>query len=123
MIDHLNDAALDPLHVQREHPQHAVAQVADAGIGNQLFDVILGNGDQGTIHDTNDCKRHNDRNEIKGRLRKNREAETEKPVGSHLQKNAGQDYAARCRGLYVGIRQPGVKGKHGYFDGKCQKKS
>ena len=61
VVDHLQQAAGQAGLVQGEHAEHAEAQVADAAVGDQLLDVVLGQGAEGAVDDADDRQRADQR--------------------------------------------------------------
>ena len=118
VVDHLDHAPLDPLHVEGEEPQHDKAQMGDRGEGDKTLDVRLHHGDQGPVYDADDRQDAEQRHEIVGGLREQGHVEAQEAVGPHLQEHRRQDDRAHGGRFGVGVRQPGVEGEHGHLDGK-----
>ncbi len=52
VVDHLQRTAAGTQPIEGKQTQHAESQVAHAGIGDQPFDIRLGQGDQRPINDS-----------------------------------------------------------------------
>ncbi len=89
MIEHLIDTPLDPLHVEGEHPEHDVAEMADTGKGDQPLKIGLHHRYQGPINDPDDGQYTDQGEEGHSRLGKQGHCEADKPICSHFQQNAG----------------------------------
>ena len=123
MVKHLQDAALNPLHIQGKETEHDEPEVGNGGEGNQAFQVFLDHADQGSIDDADDGQDGDQGNQLVRSLGEERDAEPQEPVGSHLQEDCGQQDGPHGRGFGVGIGQPGMEGEHGNLDGEGQAKS
>ncbi len=70
--DHLEDRAVDALHVEREDAHGHEAHVGDRGVGDQLLHVLLREGDERGVDDRHHGKREDERGKIHARLREHR---------------------------------------------------
>ena len=120
MVDHLQDAALEPERVEREHPQHHEAEVAHRRVGDELLHVLLHEGHERGVDDADDREGHHPRHRLEGRLGQEGQREADEAVGPHLQEDAGQDHGARGGGLDVGVGEPGVEREHRHLDREAQ---
>ena len=92
--------------------------MADAGIGDEAFHVVLGEGEHRAIEDADDAERHGHRREGGRRRGEKRDGETQQTVGAGLQKQAGENDAAGGRRLGMSIGQPGMKRHDGQLHGE-----
>ena len=117
VVDHLQQTAGQAGAVEGEHAEHAEAQMADAAVGDQLLDVVLGLGAEAAVDDADDRQgadqRHADADAGVGGQR---QAQPQEAVGAHLEQHAGQEHAAGRRRLDVGQRQPGVHREQRHLD-------
>ena len=120
VVDHLQHAALEPERVEREHPEHHEAEVADRGVRDQLLHVLLHERHEPGVHDRDDRERRHPGHRVERRLRQERQREADEAVGAHLQQHAGQDHRARGGRLDVGVGQPGVEREHRDLDREAQ---
>ena len=115
---YLDDRTLQRQRVPCIDAEQDEAQMADAGIGNQAFHVVLGEGEHRAIKNTDDAECHGDRREGGGRLGEERDGEAQQAIGAGLQEQAGENDAAGGRRLGVGIGQPGVEWHGRQLDGE-----
>ena len=118
VVEHLVDAPLHALHVEGEHAEHHVAQVAHAGEGDQPLQVGLHHAHDRAVDDADDRQDAHEGDRVEGRLREERDGEPQEAVCPHLQEHAGQDDAACRRRLGVRVGQPRVDREHGHLDGE-----
>src|SRR6202022_4689506 len=118
--EHLKDGALQGNILEGEDAQDDKAEVADAGIGDELFQIGLNESYQGAIDDANDGERGDPRCGAMRRVGEQRQAEANHAVGAHFQENAGEDDGAGRRSLHVSVGQPGVEREERDFDGEGQ---
>ncbi len=121
MVDLLNNAAVQPVRIQREHAEHHKSHVADRGIRHKLLHIRLHHRNQSAVDDGDDRQRDHHRNEVDGRPGKNRNAESQKSIRSHLQQNGSQDYRSCRWGFHVGIGKPGMEWEHRNLDRESNK--
>ena len=123
VVDHLQHAALDAQPVQGEQAQHAEAQVADAGIGDQPLDVALGQGHQRPVDDAGHARATSSQGMQRGRgLGQHRQVEPQR--SRRCRSSAARRPGSRCRpsgACDVGQRQPGVQREQRHLDGKAGK--
>ena len=118
VVDHLEHAALQPGVVQREEPEHDVAEVRDGRVRDELLHVRLHHRDERAVDDA-DEREADDGGLDPARLRRCREdrkREAEETVRPHLQEDAGEDHGAGGGRLDVGVRQPRVEREHRDLD-------
>ncbi len=115
---HLVHRALHGNRLERENPQHHEAQVADRRVRHKFFQVRLHQRNQRTVNNADDRQHRYHGSCAVRRLRKQRQAEADHAVGSHLQQHAREnDRAGRWR-FHVRVRQPGVKREERHLDRK-----
>ncbi len=119
VIDHLQRAPLGAQGVQGKDAQHAEAQVADAGVGDQPLHVVLNQRHQGPVDDADHRQPQEPRHARGHRAGDHRQAEPQEPIAADLQQHPGQEHASRGGRLHVGQGQPGVQGEEGHFHGKA----
>jgi hypothetical protein len=112
VVQHLVDAAGEPLRRDREEAEHHEAEVRDGRVGDEPLHVALHERHQGAVHDPD--HRH-DREEgpvLEGRLGEERHRVAEEAEGAHLEEHAGEDDRPGGGRLGVGVGQPGVEREH-----------
>ena len=75
-------------------PSVAKAHVRDAGVGDELLEVGLGQGGQPAVEDGGDGKPQDKGREDVGGVGGDRQGEPQEAVGAHLQQDAGEQDAA-----------------------------
>ncbi|MNH20476.1 hypothetical protein D3C79_802500 [compost metagenome] len=106
--DHLDHRPLvSQLATGVDGDQHK-AHMGNGGVGNQTFDIGLCERHPGTVEDTNHTQPHGDRGKLGGRVREQRQAETQQAVGRRLQQDPRQVDRTRRWCLAMRIRQPTV---------------
>ena len=123
MRQHGDDRTLHGEGVPGKYPEQDEAHVADTGIGNQPFQIRLGESHHRGIKYAHGSQRHGDRGKLMRRFRKQRYNEAQQAVSAGLEHNAGQDNTASGRRLRMRIRQPGMKRHCRQLDGKGDKKA
>ncbi len=118
VVEHLVDAPLHALHVEREHAEHHVAQVAHARKGHQPLHVGLHHADDGPVDDADDGKDGDKGNRVEGRFREEGNGEPQETVSAHLEEHPCQDHAARGRCLGMCVGKPRMHREHGHLDGE-----
>ena len=118
MRQHLEDAALQPLHGEGEHADGDEAHMGDGGIGDELLHVLLRERHERGVDDGDHRQREDQRRELGGGEREHRDGEAQEAVAAHLQEDAGKDHGARGRRLDMGVRQPGMHRPHGQLHGE-----
>ena len=118
MIDHDDDG---PLHaLQREGPdaKHHETEMTHRRVGYELLEVRLHHCHQGAVDDPNHRERDDDRHDrgVERDFREERQGESQKPIGTHLQENPSQDHRGRRGRLNMGVRQPRVEREHRDLD-------
>ncbi len=93
-------------------PEEHKTHVADARIRDEALHVVLRKGKEGAVEHPDNAEHHEGHGQRLCLCREERDCETEQPVGACLEQEAGEDDAARGRGLRVRVRQPGVE-RHG----------
>src|SRR3989338_8095761 len=88
------------------------SHVADAGIGNQFFNIFLRKRKIASVYNSNNRKYEHRHGKIFCGKRKHWQRESQKSVSPHFKEYARQDYTPCCRGLHMRIRQPCVEWKH-----------
>ena len=96
VIDHLQNGPFDAALVEHEDAQGDEAHVAHARVGDELFHVLLGQRGETAVDDARDAQPLHEGQHVKGGLGSYGQAEAQKAVGAHFQKNRGQNDAARC---------------------------
>ena len=66
------------------------AHVGNGGVRNQTFNVVLREGHPGTVEDTDHTKPHRNWRELSGRIREQRQSETQQTVGRGFQQDPRQ---------------------------------
>ncbi len=123
VAQHLHHHALQRQFVPREHAEHHKSHVADAGIGDQPFEILLRKRQNGAVNNSDHPERHGERRHPNSRFREKGDNKAQHPVGARLEKETGQDDTPRRRGLGVRVRQPGMKRKDRQFDGERDPKT
>jgi hypothetical protein len=102
----------------------AETQVAHRRIGHQLLPILLHQRRQRAVHNADNRKDRDDQDDcgVLGGVGQQRNGEAQKPVGPHLQQDAGQDDGAGGGRLGVRVGQPGVERKHRHLDGEAHEK-
>ncbi len=68
-----------PLHVEGEHAEHHIAQVAHAGEGDEPFQVRLHHAHDGAVNDADDREDRDEGDGVKAALGKSGMANLKKP--------------------------------------------
>src|SRR6202167_2778206 len=121
MTEHLVNRAIDAHGVERENPEHHETQVTNRRIGNYALEVGLHHGDQRAVDDPDYGQRHEQRNRLDRDGGKQRNRETQKAVGAHLEHHAREDHRARRGRVRVSVRQPGMHMPHRSLDRERQR--
>ena len=122
VAQHLVDRAIQAHLCKREDPQDDKAEVAHRRVRHQLLHVGLHHGHQRAVNDPDDRQHHDPGRAGSRRGGKQRQAEVQESVGAHLQHHGSQHHGARHGGFHVRVRQPGVQGEDGNFDGEGREK-
>src|SRR5713226_6165051 len=120
MGEHLEDGALHGDVLEGEDAEHDEAKVADAGVGDEFFQVGLNESDQRAVDDADDSERGDKRSSAMRGVGEERQAEANHAVGAHFQEHAGEDDGAGGGRFHVGVGQPGVEREERDFDGESQ---
>src|SRR5262249_46313142 len=118
MREHLVDRALHADRAEGEDAENDEAQVADARIGDEFFQIGLNERHEGAINDANDGEHSDVRRRIFRSVREERQAEAHHAIGAHFEEDTGQNDGTGRGRFDVGIRQPGVQRKERHLDGK-----
>ena len=118
VADHHDEPALQPVHGQREDPDHHEPHVRHRGVGDQLLGVGLDRRHPRRVDDPRhaDDEHHRDDRRVLRRAREEGQQEPEEAVGPHLEQQRGQDHRARGGRLHMRVRQPGVQGEDRHLD-------
>jgi hypothetical protein len=119
--DHLVDGPLRALHVHGRDAQDDEPEMADARVRHELLHVGLHHRDERAVDDADHGQRREQRREVHGRCREQRERKPQQPVRPHLQQHAGQDHGAGGRRLHVRVGQPCVERKQRDLDRERQR--
>ena len=96
VVDHLQQAAAHADLVQGEHAEHAEAEMGHAAVGDELLDIVLGQGAERSVKDADDRQRADQRRaEAEAGVGRQRNAQPQKAVDADLE--AARRPAARCR--------------------------
>ena len=113
MADHLQHGAAHAQGIDGADAQQHEAHVAHGAAGDPALHVVLGKGVERAVHDVHDAQHHQGRSQGEVGLRQHLHVEAQQGIAAHLQQHARQQHRHRGVGLTVGVRQPGVQGKHG----------
>ena len=100
-----------------QHKPH----MADGGISNQLFQVILGECRKSTVNNTEQCQSHHHPGIFESSIGIYHIGHTDQTIAAHLQQYTGQQNRSRRRCLDVGIGQPGMHRHHRQLDAESKK--
>src|SRR5713101_3714819 len=117
---HLEDGALHGNVLEGEDAEHDEAEVADAGIGDEFFQIGLDESDQRAVDDADNGEGGDNRGGAVRSVGEERQAEANHAVGAHFQEHAGEDDGAGGGRFHVGVGQPGVEREERDLDGKSQ---
>jgi hypothetical protein len=92
VVYHLQEGAFNAVGVEHEDAQGDKTHMADAGVCDKLFHVLLGQGCKTAVDDAGYGKPEDIRHKENAGFRCDGQAETQETVGSHLQQDTGQDY-------------------------------
>ena len=109
MGEDLHDHSLEGLLGAGKDAEHDEAHVADRGVRHQAFGVVLAEGANRAVDDSEHSEPHGDRGELRGRGGEQRQKIAQQAVGGGLQQYSGEDHGSCGRRLGVGVRQPGMK--------------
>ena len=104
--------------MEGEDAEHDEAEVADAGIGDELFEIGLNESDQRAVNDADDGEHGDGGREAARGIREERQAEANHAVGAHFQEDAGEHHGTGRGSFDVRVRQPGVEREERNFDGE-----
>ena len=97
--------------------------MAHRGVRHEPLQIHLNHGHESAVDNANDGQHGDVRREMARGLGKERQAETQHAVGTHLQQDAGQEDGAGSGRLGMGVGQPCVERKERHLDGKRQEES
>ena len=104
VVDHLQDRPFHGGGVERENTEHDKPEVADAGKGDEPFQVLLHDADPRAVNDPDEGQRHENPHAVIDRgIGKQRQTETQETVSPHLQEHGRQQHAAHRGRLRVGV--------------------
>ncbi len=116
--EHLEDGALHGNLVEGEDAENDEAEVADAGVGDEFFEIGLNESYERAVNDTDDGEHRDWRRELLRRDGEERQAEAHHAVGAHFQEDASEHDGAGGGGFDVGVGQPGVEREERNFNGE-----
>src|SRR5258705_7463419 len=122
MADHLDHGALERYFISREDAEQHESHVADAGVGDEAFEIGLGDRKYRAVKNSDDADCHHEGSHLARWTWKERQHETDEPVRTRLQQKSGQDNATGGGSFGVCIREPGVKRESGEVYRKTDKK-
>jgi hypothetical protein len=123
VVDLLDDAAGKAKWRERENAQGAEAEVADRGVGDQLFHVFLHHADKRTIDNGDDGEADHDAAVFVRGVGEHGQRKTQEAVCPHFQQNAGQDDQAGCGSFGMRVGKPRVEWEHRDFDGEGEEEA
>ena len=99
-------------------PNQHQPHMADAGIGDEAFQVGLAQGYDGAVQHADDAQDDHRQGVGLQLFGEHSGVDAQQAVAAHFQHHAGQHHAAGGGRVGVGIGQPGMDGPSGQFDGK-----
>src|SRR6266404_733528 len=109
MGKHLEDRALHGDILEGEDAEHYEPEVADAGIGDEFFEIGLHESYERAIDDADDGQGGDyGCGAVRG-VGEERQAEANHAVSAHFEEDAGEDYGPGGGSFDVGVGQPGVE--------------
>ena len=92
VIDHLQNAALDALSVEREHAEHDEPKVAHTGECDETLHIDLNHCHPRPIHDAYHREDRNPPCRVRGSVGEEWNREADEPICSHLQEYRRQHH-------------------------------
>src|SRR5215472_13342074 len=126
MVDLLQHAAGQAVWGKRKNTKRAKSKVADRGVGNKPFHILLHQANHRPVNNTDERERNQDVHDFSAQRRIARQQwqrKTQESIGSHLQQNTGKNNGTRRGRLGMRVRQPGVERKHRHLDRKRKEES
>ena len=120
MVQDVEEGARDGQGMSDAQADHDVADLADAGVGQHAFDIVLEVGENRAEGHGYDPQDDEDALDL-GRPGVEVEEDADQGVDTgHLDHHAGKDGRNRGRGRGVGVRKPGVEGHDGRLQAKTR---
>jgi hypothetical protein len=116
VVQHLVDRSHEAGRGKGGDPEHHEPEVGDRGVGDELLEVGLDEGDEGPVEDPDDGEDPHEGGEAHGGVGEERDRHAQEAVAPHLEEHSGEDDRARGGGLDVGVGKPGVEGPHRDLD-------
>ena len=118
VIEHLQYAANHSLGIQGCYTKYHNSHVADRGVSNQLFEIILCHCAEGSVNNADHSKRCHEVDKVNSCIRENREVDSQQPVCTQFQQYSRKDNTDWCGCLNVSIRKPRMEWKQRNLDRK-----
>ncbi len=113
MVEQLEDPALDADHREARGAQEDEAHVAYRAVGDQPFEIDLGETNKRRVHHRYRPEHREDPPQALCGIGEDPKVDAEEPVPAHLQEDAREEDGASGRGLDVSVRKPGMEGEGG----------
>ena len=119
MVDQLKIGPLDGDRLEGEQAHHHIAHVTDRRIGDEPFQILLNERNQGPIDDSKCPQGKKPGSSQGGRIGQHRQGEPQEAVDADLQQHPGKVDTATGGRLDMGQRQPGVQRENRHLDRKA----